>query len=94
MGKDVSGICRERTLEVFLLLQYDARIWQKLKERKRTGRMNYSKKHLKHIWYKYCFNGADFRAIGVFSHDRMALTQWNKQREHSLYRKCERKAKR
>lgn len=57
--------------------------------------MNYSKKHLKHIWYKYCFNGADFKALGgVFSHDRMALTQWNKQREHSLYRKCERKAKR
>ena len=57
--------------------------------------MNYSKKkHLKQIWYKYCFSRGNFRAIGVFSHDRMALTQWNKQREHSLYRKCERKAKR
>ena len=63
--------------------------------RKRTSRMNYSKKHLKHIWYKYFFGGSDFKALGgVFSHDRMALCRWDNQREHSLYRKCERKAKR
>lgn len=55
--------------------------------------MNYSKKHLKHIWYKYCFSGGDFRTIGIFSHDRMALCQWDNQKENSLYRKCERKAK-
>lgn len=56
--------------------------------------MNYSKKHLKHIWYKYCFNGADFKALGgVFSHDRMALCRWDNQRERSLYRKCRRKDK-
>lgn len=53
--------------------------------------MNYSKKHLKHIWYKYCFSGGDFRAIGIFSRDRLALCRWDNQREHSLYRKCERK---
>ena len=36
--------------------------------------MNYSKKHLKHIWYKYFFGGSDFKTLGgVFSHDRMAL---------------------
>lgn len=55
--------------------------------------MNYLKKHLKQIWYKYCFSGGDFRAIGIFSHDRMALTQWDNQRESSLYRKCRRKDK-
>jgi len=56
--------------------------------------MNYSKKHLKHIWYEYRFNGADFKALGgLFSHDRMALTQWNHQRVGSLYRKCRRKDK-
>lgn len=56
--------------------------------------MNYSKKHLKRIWYKYCFNGADFEALGgVFSHDRMVLCRWYDQRESSLYRKRERKDK-
>ena len=94
MGKEITETFRERALEVFLLLQYDARIWQKLKERKWASRMNYSKKHLKHIWYEYCFNGADFKALGgLFSHDRMALTQWNHQRVSSLYRKCRRKDK-
>lgn len=94
MGKDVSEICRERTLEVFLLLQYDARIWQKLKERKRTRRMNYSKKHLKHLFHKYCFGGYNLKVFGNSGHDRNAICHWYNQLEHSLYRKCERKAKR
>ena len=55
---------------------------------------NPSKKTLKHIWYKYCFSEGDFRSIGIFSRDRMALCRWDNQREHSLYRKLERKGNR
>ncbi len=56
--------------------------------------MNYSKKHLKHLFHKYCFDGYNLKVFGNSGHDRNAICHWYNQLEHSLYRKCERKAKR
>ena len=57
--------------------------------------MNYSKKHLKHLFYAYLFNEIDFKTLeGILFRDTRELRFWDGQREHSLYRKCERKAKR
>lgn len=57
--------------------------------------MNYSKKHLKALLCVFLFNGGGFKGLShIFGRDRRELCSWDGQREHSLYRKCERKAKR
>lgn len=56
--------------------------------------MNYSKKHLKHLFHKYYFGGYDPKVFSNSDHDRNAICHWYNQIKHGLYHKCERKAKR